>query len=319
MKMISALVTLMVLLPTGMAHAFGEEKATAAGGGDSIELHIWYPSSAAQTNIVMGRQWPLIMVSHGTSGSSEDFEDTARALANSGFVVAAITHPGDNYKDKSHVRLGKHLSSRPGHVSRAIDYMLTSWHARRQIDPARVGLFGFSAGGFTALVIAGGQPDLSRTAEHCRTRADAWDCNYLRKHGAPTTNPAPIPATNWIHDARVKAAVVAAPAVGYSFEPNGLANVRIPIQLWDAQRDTLVDRSADLVRRLLPSPPEYHLVANAGHFSFMRPCDWKTNAIIHVMMLFGTENICADPNGFDRQRFHDGFNQSVVQFFSARL
>jgi hypothetical protein len=29
--------------------------------------------------------------------------------------------------------------------------------------------------------------------------------------------------------------------------------------------------------------------------------------------------ICADPEGFDRQRFHDEFNRSVIQFFSARL
>ncbi len=39
--------------------------------------------------------------------------------------------------------------------------MLSTWQGRAAIDPQRVGMFGFSAGGFTALAIIGGVPDFT--------------------------------------------------------------------------------------------------------------------------------------------------------------
>jgi predicted dienelactone hydrolase len=48
-----------------------------------------------------------------------------------------------------------------------IDYMLASWQHHEALDPFRVGMFGFSAGGFTALVAIGGTPDMSTVAPHC--------------------------------------------------------------------------------------------------------------------------------------------------------
>ena len=42
-----------------------------------------------------------------------------------------------------------------------IDYMLASWQHREALDPFRVVMFGFSAGGFTALGAVGGTPDMS--------------------------------------------------------------------------------------------------------------------------------------------------------------
>lgn len=314
MRRLTIFLSLIIFLFSNAANAYRDEKVTIPNNNETIDLHIWFPDDAiARTK---NQSLPLIIISHGTGGSSDGHVDTAQALANAGFVVAALTHPGDNYRDNSYVGLGKNLSSRPPHVSRVIDYMLTTWPTHQPIDPARIGVFGFSAGGFTALALAGGRPNFDLTAEHCRSKPDAWDCNYLRENGAPKTS-APFPAD--VADIRIKAAVVAAPAVGYAFEPNGLANVHIPIQLWSGQNDTIVDDSGEVVRRLLPTPPEYHFVAKATHFSFMQPCDWKLRSIITVMHWFGTPDICTESEGFDRFRFHDEFNRSVVQFFSAQL
>src|SRR3569623_631760 len=44
---------------------------------------------------VDGKGLPLIVVSHGRRGSFLAHSDTAAALADAGFVVAAINHPGD--------------------------------------------------------------------------------------------------------------------------------------------------------------------------------------------------------------------------------
>lgn len=284
-----------------------------------LDLRIWYPGDAATPREVKGAHLPLIVISHGTGGSKDGHEDTARALADAGFIVVAVTHTGDNYRDQSYVHRATHLQERPRHVMRAIDYMLTTWHAHKQIDPERIGMFGHSAGGFTALVLAGGQPDTRRTVEYCRQRPQAWTCVYLRKNGVVIESLASHSPAQWLRDPRIKAAVVAAPAVGYAFDPDGLAAVRIPLQIWDAGRDQVVDNSAQIVRSLLPVSPEYHLVANAGHFSFLTPCNWGMRSIIAVMSLFGTEPICNDPDGFDRVLFQQDFNAQVVRFFSTAL
>jgi predicted dienelactone hydrolase len=61
-----------------------------------------------------------------------------------------------------------------------IDYMLASWQHREALDPFRVVMFGFSAGGFTALVAIGGTPDMSTVAPHCAAHPDEWSCRMLR-------------------------------------------------------------------------------------------------------------------------------------------
>ena len=48
---------------------------------------------------VTGAKLPLVVFSHGTIGWFGGHHDTAAALADAGFVVAAINHPGDNAKD----------------------------------------------------------------------------------------------------------------------------------------------------------------------------------------------------------------------------
>jgi len=46
-------------------------------------------------------------------------------------------------------------------LKRLIDYMISAWPEAGRIDPARIGAFGFSSGGFTVLAAAGGTPDLA--------------------------------------------------------------------------------------------------------------------------------------------------------------
>lgn len=276
-----------------------------------LAVRIWYPTGKA-------KGLPLIVISHGTGGGGNGHEDSAVALARAGFVVAAVTHTGDNYRDTSYVGKGLHLIGRPRHVSRVIDYMLGRWPQRARIDPARIALFGHSAGGFTALVVAGGEPDMTSGAERCRKRPDAWDCRYLRDHGVKIEQMDKRRPLRWLHDPRVRAVVVAAPAVGYSFSPDGLAGVTIPVQLWQAAHDPIVEESPAIVAGLLPGA-DRRLVAGAGHFSFLAPCNWQTHVIIGVMRLAGTFDICADPEGFDREAFHGRFNREMIAFFRKTL
>lgn len=85
--------------------------------------------------------------------------------------------------------------------------------------------------------------------------------------------PAPPTAATWVHDARIKAAVVAAPALGFTFTPAGLSAVSVPVQLWRAEEDEILPHPnyAQAVYEALPRKPDYHVVPNAGHFAFVPP------------------------------------------------
>ncbi len=239
--------------------------------------------------------------------------DTAQALARAGFVVAAVTHTGDNYEDQSRAA---QIWSRSQQIHWLIDYMLAEWRGHAPIDAARVGMFGFSAGGFTTLVVIGGQPDLQTVAPHCQQHPDYFDCGVVKKAGAGLSAAiAALPPSVWVHDPRVRAAVVAAPALGYSFGRAGLTGVTIPVQLWKADHDHILPAPeyADAVRADLPRPPEFHVVDNADHYDFLVPCNdamRRTRA--------GAE-ICADRPGFDRDAFHARFDVDVVRFFERTL
>ena len=130
--------------------------------------------------------------------------------------------------DQSYAGNRKDLTDRPRQVSVVLTYMLTGWGQHNRLDAARVGLFGFSLGGFTTLVEIGGTPDLSRMRELCAARPSAPECLFIKQRNGDQLSPKAFrPA--WTHDQRVKAAVVAAPAVSYLFGPGSLRAVRIPI------------------------------------------------------------------------------------------
>lgn len=307
------------------AHAAGFQRGFAADpDGKPLEIGIWYPSSAAVQPVAMGpttmsvavngavqgKALPLVLVSHGTGGSFLGHFDTAIALADAGFVVAAVTHTGDNYADQSR---SVDIMDRPRQISRVIDHMLASWVGRAAIDPARVGMFGFSAGGFTTLASIGAVPDFSTIAPMCRQYPGDFACQLLAKSGGSNVAAPAASALTKAADARIKAAVVAAPALGFSFAPDGLKNVKLPMQLWRAEDDTILPhpRYAEAVRLALPQAPEYHVVPKAGHFDFLAPC---SSALATI-----APPICSSAPGFDRVAFHASFNSAVVGFFSKTL
>jgi predicted dienelactone hydrolase len=177
-------------------------------------------------------------------------------LAANGFVVVALTHTADNYMDQSYTGNQRNLTDRPRQVSVVLNYMLTTWTQHDRLDPARVGMFGFSLGGFTTLVEIGGIPDLSRTRELCTKRPTAPECLFIKQRNGDHLSPETSTPT-WTHDQRMKAAVLAAPAVSYLFGPGSLKDVKVPVQLWRASNDEQVPDAWNtaVVREELPKTP----------------------------------------------------------------
>jgi predicted dienelactone hydrolase len=288
------------------AHAQAErlapDQAFAFPGGPDgpIEAGVWLPAPPADD-----APSPLIVISHGNGGWYRGHPDTARALADAGFVVAALTHPGDNFRDQSR---STQLTMRAPQLSRLIDYMTRDWSGPVAIDPTRIGAFGFSAGGFTVTSAIGGVSDALAIRDHCTAHPDFFACRLLAMQG--------IDASTWrpeARDDRIRAAVIAAPALGFSFTDASLASVHIPVQLWQAAGDEILPApfNVEPIRDRLGARPEYHRVEDAMHYDFLTPCS--------AGMAAELPDLCRSAPGFDRAAFHHDLNAQVVRFFEETL
>ncbi|WP_292083256.1 MULTISPECIES: prolyl oligopeptidase family serine peptidase [unclassified Brevundimonas] len=272
------------------------------GDQPAIEAGFWVPTDEA------AKPRPMIVISHGNGGDFRSHHDTAMALAKAGFVVVALTHTGDNWRDQSRAT---DLVGRTRQVSVVIDYMTRDWSARAGIDATRIGAFGFSAGGFTVLAAAGGDPDLGRLADHCRANPGFYDCRLIGQHAGTIKDGGAAPRLP--HDARIKALAVAAPALGFTFTKESLSKVTQPVQLWQAGADQILPAPfyVEPVRDALPVAPEYRRIEGAAHFDFLPPCSPQLAAAAPM--------ICKPTPGFDRAAFHETLNREVVRFFRQKL
>src|ERR1700730_18336051 len=192
--------------------------------GKPIAVGIWYPSdtrasshtigmfnqTVAVSGEVSGKRLPLVLVSHGTGGSLASHYDMAIALARARFVVAALMHTGDYSMEQRYLGNRKDLIDRLRQMRIVLDCVLSAWSGHNSLDAEHVGIFGFSLGAFTSLVEIGGTPELARMAQLCSTRPSAPECAFVKRSHGDQLDSMPDKPT-WVHDARIKAAVIAAP------------------------------------------------------------------------------------------------------------
>lgn len=298
---IAATTALLVLLSTApaLAQSVMQRIQFAGPSGQTISAAVWTPEAPST------EPRALIVMSHGNGGAFGGHQDTAEALAEAGFVVAALTHPGDNYLDMSR---SLQLTDRPRHVSALISYMTDQWRGAAGIDAARIGAFGFSAGGFTVITLAGGESDAGAILDHCAGHPEFFVCTLF--------TPQTLVVSEWRpqgSDDRIKAIVAAAPGFGFVFSDVSLQGVRVPVQLWQAGEDQILPAPfhVETLRDRLPGEVEYHLVPGALHHDFLVPCTPEMSAAM--------PELCRSNPGFDRAAFKDQFNQVVVRFFLRQL
>ncbi len=293
--------------------------------GQPFAIGVWYPTEArtwpttwlglgmmdvARDAPVSGRGLPLVVVSHGNGGGPGSHADLAMALAGAGYIVAAPMHPGDNYMDQSAAGTVGWISGRNRQVRVTIDYLLKDWPGHAYIDQGRIGAFGFSAGAATMLTTVGAKPDLGRIAQYCTGSAE-FICGLLRDGKSALLNPGLAGKGNdFAPDPRIKAAVIAAPGLGFLMDSAALEQVSVPVQLWSGDQDQSVPYATNskAVREALGSGAEFHAIPGAGHFSFLVPCG-----------ILGPPLLCADEGEFDRKAFHTKMNAAVIEFLGRHL
>ncbi|MHA7113068.1 alpha/beta hydrolase family protein [Pseudomonas promysalinigenes] len=266
-----------------------------------------YPIEVAEEAPVALGQFPLLVLSHGNAGSPLALHYLATALARRGFVVVAVVHPGDNARDHSRLGTLSNLYGRPLQVSEAITATREDTLLGPYLNDGKVGVIGYSAGGETALILSGAQPDLERLRRYCLERPT--DADACKTHGVLIADRSELQPKA---DARVGAVMLMAP-LSLMFGRHALAGVKVPALIYSGDSDQLVavDRNAEQLAQKLPIAPDYRLLAGAGHFVFMARCDQQ--------QWLRMPALCKDAEGVDRRHIHHSLQRDTANFFTQTL
>ena len=268
----------------------------------------------------------LIVISLGSGGSPWGHGGLARALVAAGYVVAVPQHHADNARDGS--RPGpESWARRPVEVSHAIDRMARDPRFAPLLRLDAVGVYGMSAGGHTALELAGGQWSPARFRDHCRAHMEedfpacvglitGLDGNLLD----PLKRWIARQAIDWrFDDARPRhhtdpriAAVVAAVPFAADFDLDTLVKPVVPLALATADGDRWLAPRFHADRVLRTCVTCEHLVAlqNGGHGAYLDPLPPGLGGRLGALI--------NDPPGFERA-VEPAIEAKVVDFFTRKL
>lgn len=328
-----------VSLLAGLAHAdvgLSEIAATAMNG----PVTLYYPTDALAQPVRRGPftltlaeqaapvrgNGRLVVISHGSGGSPWVHADLARSLVEAGFVVAMPQHRGDNYRDDRDPGPDS-WTLRPQEVSRAIDAVAHDPRFAPLLNFDKVGMYGMSAGGHTALSMAGGRWSPAGFKQHCEANLveDFQSCVGLitRLTGGAFDGLKKWAALAVIHqrfddavvrehtDARVAAVVAGVPSSA-DFDMSSLASPRVPLGLVTAQQDRWLNPRfhSERVLQACKTCERVAELPTGGHGALLSPLPPGLTGLLGDML--------NDPPGFDRGVMPE-VNQKITAFFARHL
>jgi predicted dienelactone hydrolase len=268
----------------------------------------------------------LVVFSHGSGGSPWPLADFAASLVDAGFIVAVPEHDGDNYKDQSKVG-PETWKLRPREVSQAIDSVQADARFTALADFTKVGVYGTSAGGLTALTLAGARWSPANFQRHCleHMAQDFNACvglatelrgNFLdlvKLSLARLVHRMRFGDATWQShtDPRIQAVVATVPMAA-PLDMASLAQPRVPVAVVQARLDPwLAPRfHSQVVLSVCPSCIEIPNLPHASHGTLFSPWPQELAQSFTSMLV--------DPPGFDRTALPQMY-RTMGAFFIDKL
>ncbi len=269
-------------------------------------------------------RYPLIVVSHGTGGSAASIAWLCVKLASAGNVVVAVNHHGNTGAERNYLPEGFICWwERPADISALIDNLLLDPVIGDRIDPERVGVAGFSLGGYTALATVGARLDVERWRGYCSDNESDPICHFPPEAPFATNEVTEYTQTESVRsclsrandsylDERIGAAFVIAPVGGPLITDESLQSIRVPVKLIVGSEDDQGVPTTNAVP-LADSIPNSEITVLPGvtHYTFLSRGVWWGK--IFARRLF------RDPEGIERAVVHENVGQEAVEFFRSRL
>jgi len=304
-------------------------------------ITVFYPSSGAAQSVQRGPfplqvAWNgepeagngrLIVISHGSAASPWVYSDLARTLVDAGFVVALPEHFADNYKDASEIGPPS-WQRRPLEISHAIDALSHDAQLSPLLQLDRVGMYGMSAGGHTALTLAGGRWSPAQLRRHCERHIaeDFQSCVGLTTHLtggffdqvkmwlALAVIRHKFTEESWYAyvDPRITAIVAGVPYAA-DFDVASLAAPAVPLGLVTAAADQWLRPQfhSEVVVQACKPCERVAEIASGGHGALLSPLPPHLTGLLAALI--------DDPPGFDRARIVPEVHGQVTAFFVRHL
>jgi len=282
-------------------------------GEAPFDILVWYPTEAdeiawqagpfpmpaTRNAAVAPGRFPVLLLSHGggpTGGSPLLLRELSANLARHGFIVIAPFHGKTG------------LQTRVGQMRQALAAVEADPRFAPHLDPARLGMLGFSLGTAVTLEIAGAIPNPAHLVAYCAAHPnDAMSCDHApdgQNRTLVTPNPphpAPLP---------VKAIVLLDP-FAVLFQRPELTKVSASALIFRPDRSELpAEANATALAAALPHAPEVVTIPGS-HFVFTDACQPAIAA--------SAPDLCRDPPGVDRAAVHAVVEARIAAFFEKYL
>ena len=216
------------------------------------------------------------------------------ALARTGYVVIAVDHPGNNGVDPMTVAGAVMFWERPGDLAAALASAQADPAIAPHLDAARLGVAGFSAGGFTSLATVGGRVDVARLLAFCDAHPDDGVCRPQKEFAVePSQARAFLARPDMVAQAErshrelglagVKAAFVMSPAIIQSFTPESLKRIAVPVAIVLGDADTVAppQTNGEVAAVLIPGA-RIQILPGVGHYDFLSDCTHDGDTYVPV-------------------------------------
>jgi predicted dienelactone hydrolase len=343
---IAAPATAAVTPPVGERHLAATNSTAGLRDAEEaplVRVVVWYPaqSGAGQHRIDIGppdkplfrvgevapdaafadnKARPVILLSHGFGGTARIMGWFGTALARQGYIVIAVDHPGNNGRDKMTVAGAIMPWTRAQDLAAALERVKQEPTIAPHMDLNRVGVAGFSAGGFTALISAGAKVDMNRFLAFCRKHPDDGVC-APQKEFAVTIDEAqaalasPHLAAEAAHAGddhtipAVKAAFAMAPAIVQALPPEGLLRMKVPVAIVLGGDDPVAPPETNglFAAKAIPHA-QLKVLPGVGHYDFLATCTPEGQAEVPI---------CKDKVPQDKT--HKAAIDMAVSFFDKTL
>jgi predicted dienelactone hydrolase len=296
--------------PVGERHLQTTDATAALRDADhkpTVRVTVWYPAvaGAVEERIDLGppgkplftvgavaagapfadaKPRPVILFSHGFGGTARMMAWFGAPLARAGYVVIAVDHPGNNGMDKMTAAGAILTWDRAQDLRAALDAVKTDPAIAPHLDLKRLGVAGFSAGGFTAMVSAGAKVDMNRFVAFCRQRPTDGVCAPQREFALTMddaqramTSPELSAEAGHAGDDHsipgVRAAFAIAPAIVQALPPEGLARMKVPVAIILGAADPVAPPETNgLVAAKAIPHAELKVLPGVGHYDFLSTC-----------------------------------------------
>lgn len=347
-----ALLLVAMLPPAAFAFGAGErhlvaEQPTArerdAEHGTDLRITVWYPAAdgAAEAPLAIGppgqplfvagtsaqdapfaddTRRAIVLLSHGFGGSARVMAWFGTALARAGYVVVAPDHPGNNAIDPITMAGATYFWQRPGDLAVALARVRRDPAIGPHLDASRIGAAGFSAGGFTALAIAGGRVSVPHLDAFCAAHPRDGVC-MPQKEFAPDpaalaafraqeqTQRAVAASTRNLAIPGIKAVFAMAPAIVQGFAPDSLRAIGVPVRIVAGDADVVAPpaTNARVAAEALPHA-RLTMLPGVAHYDFLAECTPDGEARIELCR-----------STMARRATHDAAIREAIDLFDATL